>query len=80
MIAVYLTLIAIPLIYNNRYIKENARSKQNNNDSYYRRDLKPLRKSVIILLNNLNDDQLESVLKIANLSPRRIDDEKRSNI
>ncbi|ABN70385.1 hypothetical protein Smar_1294 [Staphylothermus marinus F1] len=75
-IAIYLTLIIIPLIYNDKYIKENNRMPRNkNNNPIHVHELKPLSKSVIILLNNLNEKQLDTILKITKSTSRKISDE-----
>ncbi|ADI32257.1 hypothetical protein [Staphylothermus hellenicus] len=77
MIAIYLTLITIPLIYNNKYIKENNGMPRNkNNNLTYSHEIKPLTKSVIILLNNLNEKQLDTILKITKSTPAKINDER----
>ncbi len=71
MIIVYLTLLVIPLIYNNK----TARRGQISNDKQNhigRQDnaSKHLGKSIIILLNNVSDEQLSRIIKLTNINNR----------
>jgi hypothetical protein len=70
MIIVYLTLLIIPLIYNNRTVKSRQISSRQSYTSRQDNIPKYLGKSVIILLNNVSDEQLNRIIKLTNMSDK----------